>query len=77
MKGRNSIKFSIFWNLIIGFISSSIIITAFISKDKLVECEWFGVAIIAGILFAYFKYILNELNYLKEEIKKLKEKYNT
>ena len=76
MLGRNSIKFSIFWDLITGFISATIIITLFISKDKFVEFEWLGVAIILGIIYAWIKWFKNEINYLKNEINKLKENAN-
>ena len=76
MKGRNSILFSIFWDFIIGFISSTILITTFISKDKLVEFEWVGGAIILGIIYAWIKWFKNEIDYLKSEIKKLKENAN-
>jgi len=76
MKGRNSILFSIFWDFIIGFISSTILITAFISKDKLVEFGWVGGAIILGIIYAWIKWFKNEIDYLKNEVKKLKENAN-
>jgi hypothetical protein len=76
MKGRNSILFSIFWNFIIGLITSIIIITAFISKNKVVEFEWFGGAIILGIIYAWIRWLKNEIDYLKSEINKLKENGN-
>lgn len=76
MKGRNSIIFSIFWNFIIGFIISTIIITAFISKDKFVEFEWFSCAIILGIIYAWIKWLKNEIDYLKSEVNKLKDNGN-
>lgn len=73
MKGRNSIKFSILWDLVIGFISSTILITAFVSRDKFIEFEWIGCAIILSIIYAWIKWFKNEIDYLKEEINKLKE----
>ena len=73
MKGRNSIIFSILWDFIIGFIIATIIITAFISKNKFVEFEWFGGTIIIGIMYAWCKWSKNEIDYLKNEVNKLKE----
>ena len=74
MKGRNSIKFNIFWNLIIGFIISTVIVTAFISKDKLIELEWVGISLGIGSAYACCKWTKNEIDYLKNEVNKLKEK---
>ena len=74
MKGRNSIKFNIFWNLIIGFIISTVIVTAFISKDKLIELEWVGISLGIGSAYAFCKWAKNEIDYLKNEVNKLKEK---
>lgn len=76
MKGRNSIIFSIFWNFIIGLIISIIIITTFISKNKVIEFEWFGGAIILGIVYAWIRWLKNEIDYLKNEVNKLKENGN-
>lgn len=73
MKGRNSIIFSILWDFIIGFIISTIIITAFISKNKFIEFEWFSGTIIIGIMYAWCKWSKNEIDYLKNEVNKLKE----
>jgi len=58
------------------FISSTILITSFISKDKLVEFRWVCGAIILGIAYAWIKWFKNEINYLKNEVKKLKENVN-
>lgn len=74
MKGRNSIQFSIIWDLIIGILFATVIITAFFSKDKFVEFEWLGIAIAIGCGYACCKWTKNEIDYLKEEVKKLKEK---
>jgi len=76
MKGKNSLRFSIIWDLIIGILFAAIIITAFISKDKFVEFEWFGVAIAVGCAYSCCKWTKNEIDYLKEEVKKLKENGN-
>jgi len=76
MKGRNSIIFCIFWNFIIGFIISIIIITAFISKDKFIEFKWFICAIILGIVYVCIRWLKNEIDYLKSEVNKLKENGN-
>lgn len=76
MKGRNSIKFNIFWDLIIGFIISTVIVTAFISKDKLIELEWVGISLGIGSAYACCKWAKNEIDYLKTEVNKLKEKLN-
>ena len=73
MKGRNSIIFNILWDFIIGFIISTIIITAFISKNKFIEFEWLSGTIIIGIAYAWIKWLKNEINYLKNEVNKLKE----
>jgi len=74
MKGRNSIQFSIIWDLIIGILFATVIITAFFSKDKFIEFEWLGIAIAIGCAYACCKWTKNEIDYLKEEVKKLKEK---
>jgi len=76
MKGKNSLRFSIIWDLIIGILFATIIITTFISKDKFVEFEWFGVAIAVGCAYSCCKWTKNEIDYLKEEVKKLKENGN-
>lgn len=76
MKGRKSIILTIIWNIIIGFIGSVIVITAFISKDKLVEIRWIGISIIIGTIYAWIRWFKNEIDYLKSEIKKLKENVN-
>ena len=73
MKGKNSLRFSIIWDLIIGILFATIIITAFISKDKFIEFEWLGIAIGIGVAYSCCKWTKNEIDYLKEEIKKLKE----
>lgn len=76
MKGRKSIILTILWNIIIGFIGSIIVITAFISKDKLIEIRWVGIAIIIGTIYAWIRWFKNEIDYLKSEVKKLKENVN-
>ena len=76
MKGRNSLKFSMLWNFIIGISFATVIITAFISKDKFIEFEWLGIAIIVGCIYSFCKWTKNEIDYLKNEVKKLKENVN-
>lgn len=76
MKGKNSLKFSMIWDFIIGILFATVIITAFISKDKFIEFEWLGIAIAIGSIYSFCKWTKNEIDYLKSEIKKLKENAN-
>ena len=76
MKGKNSLKFSLIWDFIIGVLFATIISTAFFSKDKFVEFELVGIAIGLGLAYFCCKWTKNEIDYLKEEIKKLKENGN-
>ena len=76
MKGRKGIILTIIWNIIIGFIGSIIVITAFISNDKLIGIRWIGIAIIIGTIYACIRWFKNEIDYLKSEIKKIKENVN-
>lgn len=76
MKGRKGIILTIIWNIIIGFIGSIVVITAFISNDKLIGIRWIEIAIIIGTIYACIRWFKNEIDYLKSEIKKLKENVN-